>query len=83
MAVGSDVTPVGPAVVRTGDLQSEMTGRIDLTAATSNEHHVGRRCAWSLRMRVNAVITELALRLASIARKRLRLALRSGRFQPC
>jgi hypothetical protein len=67
-------------VVRTAGLRAEMTGHIDLTAA-SGAHHTGRRGVWSRRMRVHAWITELALRLASIARKRFGVALGSGRFR--
>jgi hypothetical protein len=78
MAIGADIAKADPAVIRTRGMRAKMTGCIDLTAAASSEHQAWWRCAWSLWLSVHALIAELALRLASIARKRFGFALGSG-----
>jgi hypothetical protein len=55
-----------------------MARRLDMAAATSGKYHAGRRHTESLRVRVYALIAELALRLASIARKRFGFPFASG-----
>jgi len=81
MAIGADIARADPAVIRTRGMRAKMTGRIDLTAAASGEPHARWRCAWSLWLSVHAWIAELALWLASIARKRFGVALGSGWFR--
>jgi hypothetical protein len=43
MAVGTDIPPAHPAVVRTGGLGTEVARGIDLPAAASGEEHTGWR----------------------------------------
>ncbi len=61
-------------------MRAEMTGGLDETATASGKDHAGRRCTRSLRLRIDAVIAELAFWLVDIASKWLGLPFASRRF---
>jgi hypothetical protein len=69
-------------VIGTRGLRAELARRVDMAAATSGEDHAGRQCARRLRLRVNALIAELTLRLAGIAGKGFRFPCGSSPFRP-
>ena len=59
-------------------MRAEMTRGIDETAAASGKDHAGRRRTWSLQLRIDAQIAELAFWFVDIASKCLGSRLRLG-----
>src|SRR5262249_9017836 len=63
MAIGADIPPAHPTVVRTGGLWTEVSGGLDVATAASGEEHAGWRCARGLRLRPDWLRTQRALGL--------------------
>jgi hypothetical protein len=61
-------------------MRAEMTGGINSAVTTASKDHAGRRRAGHLRLRIDAVLTDLAFWLVDIASKGLGLPVASGRF---
>jgi hypothetical protein len=81
MAIGADIAPADPAVVRTRGMRSEVTGGLDVAATASGERHAGWWRARQPGMRVHAWFTDLALWLARAPCKRLRFTLAPRRLR--
>src|SRR5262245_12853430 len=78
MTVGADIPEADPTVIRTCGMRAEMAGGVDLAATTTGQEHPGWRCSGRVRVRPTLLRTQLAIGLASEARKWLRCSLGSG-----
>ena len=82
VAIGTDISPIHPAAIAAVRLGAEVAGGIDGTATASGKDHAGRRRTWSLRLRIDAVIAELAFWLVGITGEGFGFTLTPCRFRP-
>jgi hypothetical protein len=57
VAIGADITPADPAVIRTGGMRAEMAGGLNLAATTSDQEHPGWRRTGYSRVRPALLLT--------------------------
>src|SRR5213594_264630 len=74
MAVGAEIPPSRPALIRTVRIRAEMLRGIHLARSSPRGHDTGWRRCGGLRARGGGVLTGVAVRLAGEARKGFRLA---------